>query len=121
MKSKIALILTALIFCTDTHAQKLESFYTESWCRAQPDFIDTEVRVDGGRVDCVLNRYAVEVERAYKWKEGIAQARWYAYKMNKIPAIVLILRNEKDARYEKYIEEYAHKYKFYIKLWRIYE
>ena len=98
-----------------------ESYYNQKWCRAQPDFVTVEKVIQGGRVDCVLSRYAVETERAYKWKEGIAQARWYAYKLRKIPAILLIVQDESDLKYERYIEEYAHKHGFFIRVFIIWE
>lgn len=106
--------------CTADAAYK-ESYYSQSWCAAQPDFIKVEHSIRGGRVDCLLARYAVEVEWAHKWKEGIAQARWYALQTGKMPAILLIIRKESDTRYEQYIEEYAHNHGFFIKVFIIWE
>ncbi|MEO0787423.1 MAG: hypothetical protein AAFY36_02105 [Bacteroidota bacterium] len=59
----------------------------------------TEVTVTGGRVDLVTNTYAIEVERASKWKNSIGQALWYGLQTNKAPAIILIKEGDADNKY----------------------
>ena len=60
---------------------------------------EREVKIDGGRVDILTDTYAVEVERAHKWKNSIGQALWYALNTNKTPGIVLILENDTEYKY----------------------
>lgn len=59
----------------------------------------TEVAVPNGRVDILTNTYAIEVERARKWKNSIGQALWYAQQTNKAPGIILILESKSDFKY----------------------
>lgn len=50
----------------------------------------SEVAIDGGRVDIVTDRYAIEVDFLQKWKEGIGQSQFYANQTKKLPALFLI-------------------------------
>ena len=50
----------------------------------------SEVSIDGGRVDIVTERYAIEVDFIQKWKEGIGQSQFYSSKTNKLPALFLV-------------------------------
>lgn len=54
---------------------------------------------DKSRVDCILDRYAVEVEWAHKWPESIGQAIYYGLQTKRLPAIVIIRKMPKDAVY----------------------
>ena len=38
----------------------------------------TEKRIEGGRIDVLTDRYAIEVEFPHKWHEGLGQALHYA-------------------------------------------
>lgn len=49
-----------------------------------------EVTIDGGRVDIVTDRYAIEVDFLHKWKEGIGQSQFYSSKTKKLPALFLV-------------------------------
>jgi hypothetical protein len=49
-----------------------------------------EVSIDGGRVDIVTDRYAIEVDFLQKWKEGIGQSQFYSNKTKKLPALFLV-------------------------------
>jgi hypothetical protein len=55
---------------------------------------------DRSRVDCLTKNYAIEVEWAKKWAEGIGQSLYYAKMTNKEPAIALIIGNN-DEKYLK--------------------
>ena len=52
---------------------------------------ETEAPVEGGRVDVLTDRYAIEVDRLAKWHEAIGQAAHYALKSEKDPVAALIL------------------------------
>jgi len=60
---------------------------------------EREVTIKGGRIDIVTEEYAIEVEKASKWKEAIGQSLWYALNTNKKAAIILILAKESDYKY----------------------
>jgi len=58
-----------------------------------------EKTIYGGRIDILNNEYAIEVERASKWKSAIGQSLWYGLQTNKIPGIVLIIESNYDRKY----------------------
>lgn len=49
-----------------------------------------EQRVEGGRVDVVTDRYAIEVEFPHKWHEGLGQALHYADATGKQGVLAII-------------------------------
>jgi len=97
----------------------LEADYRDAWCKVQPDFVRVEEPVSGGQVDCLTQRYAIEFGFASKWKEDIAQARWYGMQTGKIPGIVMILKKPSDRKYFRYLEDYLHFHDIYIRVWTI--
>lgn len=58
-----------------------------------------EYAVTNGRVDILTEHYAIEVERAYKWKHSIGQALWYGLQTNRRSAIVLIVTDPSEYKY----------------------
>ena len=55
---------------------------------------------DRTRVDIVTDTFAIEVDFANKWAEGIGQSLYYGEVLNKKPGILLIIENrEKDKKY----------------------
>ena len=96
-----------------------ESAYRDAWCQAREDYVRTEQPVTGGQVDCLTERYAIEFGFASKWKEDIAQARWYGMQTSKIPGIVMIYRQPSDEKYFRYLEDYLHHHDIYIRVWTI--
>jgi len=103
-----------LIFCLFLAVHiYLESVYRDSWCKGE-----TEVRLsNGNRADCVTDEYAVEVEFASKYHEGIGQALDYADQTGKKPGILLIIETEKGLIYYNRLMPVANKYG--IKVWQI--
>ncbi len=67
-----------------------------SWASALSSRLngDTEVVVDGGRVDVVASDYAIEVDRVDKWHEGIGQATHYGTVTERIPVLALIVASD---------------------------
>lgn len=58
-----------------------------------------EVVIDGGKIDIVTDRYAIEVDFLSKWKEGMGQSQFYSSKTNKLPALFLVHdRGQIDSR-----------------------
>ena len=86
---KLFFILLILI---PTVVFALEKDYQIKWCNEMGG--QSEVVLDDkSRVDCLLDKYAIEVEYAYKWKESIGQALFYAIKTDRLPGILLIMDN----------------------------
>lgn len=56
------------------------------------------VLFDKARVDCLTDEYAIEVDFAKKWAEGIGQSLYYAEVTGKKPAIGVI-SGEGDEKY----------------------
>lgn len=100
MKSAFTIIL--IILATTLFGQKRINkevhyqYYFADSVKAQ-----TEVVLKSkARVDIVTDLYAIEVDFANKWAEGIGQSLYYALETNKIPGILLIMENpKKDQRY----------------------
>jgi len=78
----------------------------------------TEYRLpDGSRVDCLTDKYAIEVDYSKKWKESIGQALFYGIHTGRKPAIAIIT-NGKDEVNLRRLESVTEKYDiklFYIK------
>ncbi len=69
----------------------LESEET-AWSKELATLIEGEAEapVAGGRVDVLTAQYAVEVERAGKWHQGIGQALHYAGETGRRPVLAVI-------------------------------
>ncbi len=106
----LTLIILFLVFigCSNTKVKKYhEKHYQTLLCEE----LDGELEVvlkDKTRVDCLTDQYAIEVDFAKKWAEGIGQSLYYGYMTGKKPAIALIV-GKKDARYLKRLEKVATK------------
>lgn len=97
LRARLAPIIAGCILTTAAHAGHLhkEAEYRDAWCQGQ-----TEVRLpDGTRVDCLTDTYAVEIDFARKWAEGIGQAIHYGAVTGKQPATALIIEHPADWRY----------------------
>ncbi len=75
-----------------------ERAYQTHWCGREGGVMEYQLP-DRTRVDCVTVEYAVEVDFAGKWAEAIGQAVYYSMMTDKKPGILLIMEEEKDARY----------------------
>lgn len=69
---------------------------------------------DKTRVDCLTDEYAIEVDFAKKWAEGIGQSLYYAHMTGKKPAVGFIINTKKDQRYFKRLNALAKKYEIKI-------
>lgn len=93
----IALILTMSSICSICYAKHLhkEKDYQKYWCDKHNGTMEVKLD-DNARVDCLTDKYAVEVDFAPKWAECIGQAVYYAKKTRKKPACLLIMENGED-------------------------
>ena len=69
--------------------------------------------IDGSRVDCLTDEYAIEVEFAKKWKEAIGQALFYGIETNRKPSIALII-DENDTKYINRLSTVSEKYEIKV-------
>ncbi|MGE0919470.1 hypothetical protein [Trichlorobacter lovleyi] len=113
----LATILSTLLLAP-AEAKHLypEKTYQDQWCSKYQG--QTEVRlVDGTRIDCLTQNYAVEFDFAPKWAECIGQTLHYADLTGKRPACVLIIERKKDWKHYRKLRKSATKHG--IKAWYI--
>ena len=101
------LIILLFLFSCNVYAEN-EAFYQDKWCGERNG--QTEVRIKGGRIDCLLPDYAIEFGFANKWKTDIAQARWYSLQTGKKAGMVMIYKKPTDSVYLGYVREYLKGY-----------
>ena len=111
--SALLLLITAALLITACHTpapkKKKESYYQQQLCERLGG--ETEyVLKDRTRVDCLSDTYAIEVDFARKWAEGIGQSLYYAQMTGRHPAVGLIVNSKKDVRYLKRLEVTAEEY-----------
>jgi len=93
------LIITILFLFSSCGVKKNEKYYQVKMCN-QLDGQLEYILFDRSRVDCLTKEYAIEVDWAKKWAEGIGQSLYYAEVTNRKPAIGLIM-GEKDEKFLK--------------------
>ena len=92
-----------------------ERYYQTKLCTKLNGVVEYRLK-DKTRVDCLTSEYAIEVDWAKKWAEGIGQSLYYAEMTNKKPAVGLII-GENDFKYLKRLKRIADKYD--IKIYKI--
>ena len=117
MKKLVIILLLIALPVQAKHLHK-EKEYQKVWCDANNGVMEYKLD-DAARVDCLTDKYAVEVDFAPKWSECIGQAVYYAKKTNRKPACLLILEKPDDVRF-LYRLKYAVNQKKKIKGFGIY-
>ena len=110
---RLILVLTlslSLLFvgCSASAKKYHEKYYQTQLCKE----LDGEMEYvleDRTRVDYLTDGYAIEVDWAKKWAEGIGQALYYAQMTNRKPAVALIV-GKKDNKFLKRLETVANKF-----------
>ena len=99
--------IVAIMLVIATQAQaKLEKDYQKETCSGIMEYrLD-----DGSRVDCLTDEYAIEYDFANKWAEAVGQSLYYAEKTGKKPAIMLILKDEKQKKHLPKVKVLCKKY-----------
>ena len=83
-------VLITILFCiTSTYAEN-ERYYQEKF-NNEVTHGKLEVVLAHGRADIINDEYAIEVDFARKWIEGIEQCLRYAQDTGKKPGLVLIV------------------------------
>lgn len=101
---KIAMGLLLIFLATPAQAKRLysEATYQKAWCEKHKGTMEYVIKTKNqgsGRVDCLTDTLAVEVDFANKWHQCLGQALDYAAHTRKTPACVLIVEKEKDWKY----------------------
>lgn len=92
----------------DEGVKKDEKYYQSKMCSEFGGKMEY-VLFDKARVDCLTPEYAIEVDFAKKWAEGIGQALYYAEITKKKPAVALIVGLD-DEKYVNRIKTVADKF-----------
>ena len=83
------------------------------WCASMNG--DYEFRTkDGTYIDCLTDKFAIEAEYDYKWKEAIGQSLHYAETTNKKAAILFIKRRDSKKDYLSELNRVITKFKLPI-------
>ncbi|WP_239488832.1 hypothetical protein [Luteitalea sp. TBR-22] len=82
-----ALLLPTLELCVSV--DDLEARWSKALAKELRG--EQEFQIEGGRIDVVTPRFAIEVDFLRKWHEGIGQALHYASSTGKLPMVALIL------------------------------
>jgi len=105
-----------LVGCSGKQKHK-EKYYQTILCK-ELDGVMEQSLLDRTRIDCLTEEYAIEVDFAKKWAEGVGQSLYYAEMTGKKPAVGIIVRESvKDERRLKRLEILADKYQ--IKIFKI--
>jgi hypothetical protein len=106
----LILIFTSCISTTEKPIKKYsEKYYQTKFCKELNGEIEYRL-FDKTRVDCLTNEYAIEVDFAKKWAEGIGQTLYYAKITGKKPAVGLIIDSDKEQRYLKRLKTVSKEY-----------
>ncbi len=111
----LILLFSLLLMGCSTHAKK--KYYEKHYQTLLCDELGGEMEYvlqDRTRVDCLTDEYAIEVDFAKKWAEGIGQSLYYAHMTGRKPAVGFIMNSEKDKRYFKRLNALAKKYEIKI-------
>ena len=109
----VAIVFFFIIGCASIPKKYNERHYQALLCNALDGKIEY-VLEDRTRVDCLTQEYAIEVDFAKKWAEGIGQSLHYAHMTGRKPAIGLIMDEREDERYFKRLNTIAEKYQIKI-------
>lgn len=116
MPKTLLLLLLTTTLLQSKHLHK-EKHYQEFFCKQLGGV--TEYRLaDKTRVDCLLDKHAIEVDFASKWAESIGQSLYYAKQTARKPAVLLIMEDQqKDAKYLRRLVDVSHSH--HIDIWTI--
>ena len=107
----ILLLIFPLLFlgCSSSTKKYHEKHYQTLLCNELGGEIEFTLK-DRTRVDCLTEEYAIEVDFAKKWAEGIGQSLYYAHMTDRKPAIGFIIDLQKEERYLKRLTTLAGEY-----------
>lgn len=113
----LSLTLTMASQASASHAH-LEKYYQTQWCQEHHGQMEVTLP-NRTRCDCLTDTYAVEVEFAEKWAEGIGQSLNYALQAQKRAGIVFIMESPKEEKYWDHLKAVITHYRLPIHVWII--
>ncbi len=115
---RLLTIFLSLLLVNLAWASEPELWYQKVWCEGRGG--EVEARLDDGRrVDCITDRYAIEMDFANKWPEAIGQSLAYGMLTKKQAGIVLILRKPSDHEYWERLQQVLEHYKLPVTTWKL--
>jgi len=112
--------LLALLLLLPLSIHSAERDVNEAWCLSMGG--DDQFRTkDGTYVDCLTDKYAIEAEYDYNWKEAIGQSLHYAESTNKEAGILFIKRAKTKKDYYNEMIRVINRYDLPIKVFVIQE
>ena len=111
----ILLLIFAFVFagCSQSTKKYHEKHYQTLLCDELGGEMEYVLK-DRTRVDCLTDEFAIEVDFARKWAEGVGQSLYYAHMTGRKPAIGFIMDMQKDQRYLKRLNILAKEYEVKI-------
>jgi len=103
----VGLLFIGCEFNQPTVKKHNEKYYQTKLCKKLHGVMEYRL-YDRTRVDCLTDKYAIEVDFAKKWAESIGQSLYYGYMTNRQPAVGLIC-SKKDKRFLKRLKTVAKK------------
>jgi hypothetical protein len=116
---KLFIFVILILLSISTQAQltkQLESYYQNIFAIAINGKKEVVLN-DQSRVDIVTDTFAIEVDFANKWHEGIGQSLYYSIMLNKKPGVLLVVNGTKDEKYIKRLMKVSKNYN--IQVWTL--
>ena len=102
------------------YAATSEKTVNAAWCLLNNGIEEFRTKY-GTYVDCLTDKYAVEAEFDYNWKESIGQSLHYAEATKKDAAILFIHRKDSNKNYLPELQNVIEAFKLPIKIFEIYQ
>ena len=113
---KIIILFLLFLFILPASAKHVhpEKYYQKQWCDAHKGKMEYRLK-DGTRVDCLTDKYAVEVDFAKKYHECLGQAQHYSARTGKQGACILIVEELNDLKYVHALRKTIYKKKLNVR------
>lgn len=94
-----------------------ERDYQQYWCTKMNGQQEVQIG-DSARVDCLTDKYVVEIEFAPKWEQSVGQSLYYSMLTGKKAGVVLIEQSG-NTRYRERLLAVIKQYQLPITVWYI--
>ena len=111
-------IAGAIFWPSSAYAAISEKTVNAAWCLSNNGIDEFRTKY-GTYVDCLTDKYAVESEFDYNWKESIGQSLHYAEATGRKAAILFIHRKDSNKNYLLELENVIEAYNLPIKIFEI--
>ena len=107
--------LLTLLIVMSFNVLSSEKEVNDKWCKSNNGKIEFTTK-DRTFVDCLTQKYAVEAEYDYNWKEAIGQSLHYSETTGKKAAILFIKREQSKKDYLNELNRVIKKFDLPIKV-----